>query len=161
MRIFTRLRWRLSGVLALLAIVVGIFVACGENRSSRASDAAERADNSGMLGGPVDDGDGVLKPIQWGPVRTAKRSVMIGALVGYCNNGSPRPYIERVKRSQRMDRIVLTMFVRFPPRRTGPNAPGCSYLGIGVEKWITFRKNLGQFKFFDGATSPPTPRSVN
>lgn len=141
---------------AALTIAAVAFIACGGGQSSGASDTVAGQSADRALGDKVDKKE-VLRPIQWGPVRTASRSVKIGALVGYCDNGESRPYIERVKRRRQMERVVLTMLVRFSPR----TRPGCHYLQIGVEKWVKFHKDLSQLRFFDGATSPPTPRSVN
>lgn len=145
---------------ALPALVAGVWIAGGQDSSSGANDPTDRVTGSKGPGAQVAGKKGRLKPIRWGPVRTAKRGVMIGALVGHCKNGAPRPYIERIARHRLGKRVTITMFVRFPPRRTGPDASGCLYLDIGVSKWIKLRGNPSRLRFFDGATSPPTRRQL-
>ncbi len=85
-----------------------------------------------------------------------KRSVELGALVPYCGYNRPKPYVERVERRRRPDGLVLTMFVRFPPK---PNKGGCLWVEVGVSQWVKLGRKVAKIELYDGSTSPPVHRS--
>jgi hypothetical protein len=105
---------------------------------------------------------GPLKEIKWEIVRQSRRSVQIGAFVPYCEYTKPEPRIERVVKRRRPGRVVLTMLVRFPPKKTGSDAGGCLGVQISAARWVKLDRNPLDLKLFDGSTSPPRrvqPRS--
>ena len=144
--------------LIALAIFVGtILGACGAANSQETQSAYS---NSNQRGKPPRRlvARGSLRPVQWGPWRHRGARIQIGALVSYCGSPRPKPRVERVKRSHRRHRVILTMFVRFFPREIGANGGGCSFTKIGVSRWLTLSKHDLRVPLYDGSTSPPSLR---
>ena len=98
---------------------------------------------------------GALKETQWGIVRARGRRVQIGAFVGYCGEPHPRPHIEQVIRHRGPGRVVLTMFVRYPPVKGA-----CFGEGIMVMRWIAVKGDPRDLVFYDGGPSPPERRPL-
>lgn len=99
-------------------------------------------------------GRGPLKEIQWGPARTRRGRIQIGALVPYCAFTKPKPFVAEVERRRRPGKLILTMLVQFPLRVKG----GCLGMGLGVYRWVNLGKSAEKQKIYDGATKPPTRR---
>jgi len=97
---------------------------------------------------------GPVKEIRWGIADRGRRSVELDALVGYCEYGGRRPYVEGVKRRGWHGGLALTMLVRFPPQKSG----GCMWVQVGVLKWVRLRRPTARTRLFDGSTSPPARR---
>jgi hypothetical protein len=95
------------------------------------------------------------RPVHWGIRRTKEREVKLFAFVPYCSGTQPKPRVAKVKRRSKQDRVVLTMIVRFPVRKSG----GC--LGVDLEissTWIVFGRDLRSVRLYDGKSSPPELR---
>ena len=135
--------------LAVLAIVLITF-GCGESdgRASSSGGSSKKAT-------PGSDRHGALKETQWGISRVGKRRVRIGAFVPYCGEPHPQPYIERVNRHRAPGRVVLTMFVRYPPVKGA-----CFGKDVSVRHWVAVGSDPRKLAFYDGATSPPEKRPV-
>lgn len=98
---------------------------------------------------------GPLKAIKWDIVRMGRRNVQIGAFVPHCEYTKPVPRVERVIQRRSEGRAILTMMVRFPPKKVGPNAGACLGVQISVARWVRLGQDPTSIKFFDGSTSPP------
>jgi hypothetical protein len=139
-------------VASLLLLVAPAGCGGAERTSTRAPD------NPSPTSSDLNPRRGPLKAIKWEIVRQSRRSVQIGAFVPYCEYTKPEPRIERVVRRRQPRRAILTMLVRFPPKKTGPDAGGCLGVQISVARWVKLDRDPQELKLFDGSTSPP--RSV-
>jgi hypothetical protein len=129
------------GVILTVVLVLLVPAGCGGHDAMITS--ASQADPAKRKQGP-------LKPIHWGIIRVSQQSVKIGAFVPYCEYTKPVPHIERVTKQRFPGRIILTMLVQFPPRRSG-----CLGVQISVGRWVKIGRDPLDLKFFDGKTSPP------
>lgn len=98
---------------------------------------------------------GPLKAVTWGIVRVSRKSVQIGTTLPYCEYTKPEPRIERIVQRRRPGRVIITVLVRFPPKKTGPNAGGCLGVRISAVRWVKLGQDPRKLKLFDGKTSPP------
>ena len=142
----------------MLTVALGLG-ACGASQSPKESSmqfheiGTQMSDLEGQQKGP-------LKAIKWGVVASGQQSIEIGALVPYCEKSSPKPHIERIEKRFRHNRVIITMFVRFPPKRVGSNAGGCLGVEIGISRWVKLRKKSDRIRLYDGSTSPPARRAL-
>lgn len=97
---------------------------------------------------------GRLRPVKWGVGKQGKRSIQIGAFVPYCESIKPSPRIERVTQRRRSNRITLTMYIRFPPRK----GKSCIGYDLGVTRWVKLAGSVSGVSIYDGSTSPPALR---
>lgn len=151
-------RWtiRRSALLVALGVLV-IALGCGGS-NGKASGSAGTYERSGNAIETVTGSgkSGALKKTRWGISRVGMRGVQISAFVPYCGEPHPKPGIERVIRHRAPGRMVLTMFVRYPPTKGA-----CFGSEISVMRWIAVKGDPRDLVFFDGATSPPEKRPLH
>jgi hypothetical protein len=151
-------RWtiRQSALLVVLGVLV-LALGCGGSDGK----ASGSAGTSGQAGNTIEAGvssgkSGALKKTRWGISRVRKRRIQISAFVPYCGEPHPEPHIERVIRHRAPGRMVLTMFVRYPPAKGA-----CFGSEISVMRWIAVKGDPRRLTFYDGATSPPEKRQLH
>lgn len=128
------------GVAVALVLMLVMPAGCGGYDGSTSSPHPNRANS----------GQGTVKAVHWDIVRLARRSVQIGAFIPYCEYTKPEPRIEEIKKRRRPGRVILTMLVRFPPRKQG-----CLGIQVSVQRWVKLGRDTRDLKLFDGKTSPP------
>lgn len=119
---------------------------CGSSDFSKSGDSLDAIQRS-QRKGPI-------RAVKWGVGRRGKASVQIGAFVPYCENIAPSPQIEQVKQRRRPGRVILTMYVRFPPRK----GRSCIGYDLGVTQWVKLGSQATGVPIYDGSTSPPALR---
>lgn len=143
--------WVITGVFCLVFLALG---GCGEGggNAEAAKVASERFDAK------LRDRSSVSiqrRPVHWSIRTTKERKVKLFAFVPYCSGTKPKPRVAEVRRRAKRDRVVLTMIVRFPVRRTG----GCQGVDLGISSaWIVFERALRNVRLYDGKSSPPELR---
>lgn len=147
-------RLAIAGLLSFIAVSVG---ACGPADADSSSGRAHHDQGSSALAHHGSHEAGVVKATRWSIIKVRGQSVRLFAFVPYCGYERPKPHVERVTKKRRRARLVLTMFVWYPPR---PLRGGCIFVDIGImSSWVRLGKTYGQIQLYDGKTSPPEPRS--
>ena len=136
-----------------LVLLFAVFCGCGKSET-----LSDFEPTSAEVATPENQERGPLKEIQWSVFQVANESVRIGGFAPYCEGTKPEPRIEKVDQLHRSDRRVLTMFVRFPPKRVGPNAGGCLGVELILRRWVRIGNDLRSTTLFDGSTSPRQQR---
>lgn len=142
-------------ILGLVCVVVLCFGACGACGAESSSSSNSSTRSEAKKEGTRVLRRGSIRPVKWAIGKARKRSIKLLAFVPYCTGTKPKPRIDRIVRGEQHRRVVLTMFVRFPPARSG----GC----LGVERglfshWIQLHSDLSETRLYDGSTSPPERR---
>lgn len=146
-------RGRTIGLSILLFSILGAIPAEGCGGSDTSSSSLNQPDVH-----PSDRGNasrlGTLRAVKWGVGRQEETSIKIGAFVPYCENVTPSPRIERVVRRRSPNRVILTMYVRFPVGQR----KGCIGYGLGLTRWISLGRQASRLSIYDGSTPPPALR---
>lgn len=152
-------RWMGNARISAATLFFLVLGGCGGSHSTMASTEGREAVPSSSR--DVLAGKGPLKPIKWGVVSTGPSGLRIGAFVPYCEYTRPKPRVERVVKRRKPGRAILTMLVRFPPKKTGPNAGGCLGVQVSVSRWVKLGQDPQKLKLFDGYFSPPREVKLN
>lgn len=142
---------RTLGLCALLFSCLGVTVV--EGWSSNDSSKSGQAEHS-LEASQRSQWKGSLRAVKWGVGRRGKASIQIGAFVPYCENIDPSPQIEQVKQRRRPGGVILTIYVRFPPRE----GRSCIGYDLGVTHWVKLGSQAVNASIYDGSTSPPALR---
>lgn len=95
------------------------------------------------------------RPVHWGIGRIRGRKVKLFTFFPYCSGTEPKPRVAEVRSRSKQDRVVLTMIVRFPVRKTG----GCQGVDLGISStWIALGRDLDHVRLYDGKSAPPELR---
>lgn len=127
---------RRSTCLCVMAILILAVFGCG-------SSAADH----GQSRGPE-------RAVRWGVEKAGKRAVRLLTSVPSCVYTEPQPRIHRIEMSYRGHSTVITVFVRFPPRKDQPEI--CAGAEIFLRKWVKLKQPVSGQRLYDGSTSPPT-----
>jgi hypothetical protein len=128
---------KLWGVISLLTVLIG----CG---SSVAEDKRSVA---------------VVRDVKWSVEKQlGPKAIKLLAFVPYCEFTRARPRIEHIAKRKRPKGMVITVFVRFPPRNTQPKGAGCLGVGLGLQEVVKFRQPIGKRSLYDGSSIPPSQR---
>lgn len=115
---------------------------------------ASRESSIDLFRQPETHYEGPLKVTKWNIVRMNARSVEIGAFVPYCENKKGRPRIEQVRQEHNVGRVILTMFVRYPPRHIGRRSDVCFGAPVSVQGWVKLGQDPRKLRLFDGKVPP-------
>jgi hypothetical protein len=92
---------------------------------------------------------------RWGIAGFRRESVVISVAIPHCEYVQAEPSFDRITRRWRSGDLVLTVFMRIPPR----TQHGCLGIELYLLRRVKVGKNLRHIELYDGSTSPPTPRS--
>lgn len=136
---------RVTFAVCILSILM---FGCGfANRGSSSTTAA------GSIRAKSAESDYSVRKHKWGVVQVGKESIRIGAFVPHCENTKAKPQVVRVERRFHPGAVVLTMFVRFPPKDRN-----CVGGQISVLQWVRVGSSLRHLDVYDGSVSPPARR---
>jgi hypothetical protein len=92
---------------------------------------------------------------KWGIADFRRESVVISVAIPHCEYVQAEPSFDRITRRWRSGDLILTAFMRTPPR----TQHGCLGIELYLLRRVKVGKNLRHIELYDGSTSPPTRRS--
>jgi hypothetical protein len=133
-----------------LALLLLLMFGCGSGSATTATGVREPEKNAGGRAHPGETGS--VHKVPWAGRPGRNRQFILFAFVGYCSHG-PKPYPQKVSIKRKARRVVLTLFVHFPPR-----AHPCLGEEIQLRTTARFQTPPKHLVFVDGSQSPVVQR---